>query len=61
MREVRCLSDDMLSSEGCDVQLKPKEKEDCNPEPCIPQIGQSTFYTIDLNEYLLMIFGINTL
>lgn len=40
MREVRCLSDDMLSSEACDEQLKPAEKEDCNPEPCIPQIGQ---------------------
>lgn len=42
MREVRCLSDDMLSSEGCDEQLKPAEKEDCHPEPCIPHIGQSS-------------------
>lgn len=41
MREVRCLSDDMLPSEGCDEQLKPAEKEDCNPEPCIPHIGLS--------------------
>ncbi|XP_063335441.1 thrombospondin type-1 domain-containing protein 4-like isoform X1 [Pelmatolapia mariae] len=41
VREVRCLSDDMLSSEGCDVQLKPEEKEDCNPEPCIPQIDEN--------------------
>lgn len=40
MREVRCLSDDMMSSDACDQQLKPAEKEDCNPEPCIPQIGQ---------------------
>lgn len=42
MREVRCLSDDMMSSEGCDEQLKPADKEDCNPEPCIPHIGQSS-------------------
>lgn len=40
VREVRCLSDDMMSSDACDQQLKPAEKEDCNPEPCIPQIGQ---------------------
>lgn len=40
MREVRCLSDDMTSSDACDEQLKPAEKEDCNPEPCIPQIGE---------------------
>lgn len=42
MREVRCLSDDMLSSEGCDEQLKPPGKESCSPEPCVPQIGQSS-------------------
>lgn len=42
VREVRCLSDDMLPSEGCDEQLRPAEREDCNPEPCIPHIGQSS-------------------
>jgi len=42
VREVRCLSDDTLSSEGCDEQLRPVEREDCNPEPCIPGIGQSS-------------------
>ncbi|KAJ0001984.1 hypothetical protein NQD34_001780, partial [Periophthalmus magnuspinnatus] len=36
VREVRCLSDDMLSSEKCDETIKPAAKEDCNPEPCIP-------------------------
>lgn len=41
MREVRCLSDDVQSSEACDEQLKPAEREDCNPEPCVPHIGQS--------------------
>uniref|UniRef100_A0A3B3YHX2 PLAC domain-containing protein n=1 Tax=Poecilia mexicana TaxID=48701 RepID=A0A3B3YHX2_9TELE len=38
VREVRCLSDDMLSSEACDDQLRPADREDCSPEPCIPQI-----------------------
>ncbi|XP_042342790.1 thrombospondin type-1 domain-containing protein 4-like [Plectropomus leopardus] len=41
VREVRCLSDDMLSSEGCDEQLRPAEREDCNPEPCIPTIDEN--------------------
>lgn len=41
VREVRCLSDDMTSSDACDEQLKPAEKEDCNPEPCIPQIDEN--------------------
>ncbi|KAK7913517.1 hypothetical protein WMY93_013728 [Mugilogobius chulae] len=36
VREVRCLSDDKLSSEKCDKTTKPAAKEDCNPEPCIP-------------------------
>uniref|UniRef100_A0A8C7G8E4 Thrombospondin type 1 domain containing 4 n=1 Tax=Oncorhynchus kisutch TaxID=8019 RepID=A0A8C7G8E4_ONCKI len=40
VREVRCLSDDMLSSEGCEEELKPVEREECNPEPCVPHIGQ---------------------
>ncbi|XP_036951161.1 thrombospondin type-1 domain-containing protein 4-like isoform X2 [Acanthopagrus latus] len=41
VREVRCLSDDMLSSEGCDEQLKPPGKESCSPEPCVPQIDEN--------------------
>uniref|UniRef100_A0A3P8SH39 Thrombospondin type 1 domain containing 4 n=1 Tax=Amphiprion percula TaxID=161767 RepID=A0A3P8SH39_AMPPE len=41
VREVRCLSDDMQSSEGCDEQLRPAEKEGCNPEPCIPHIDEN--------------------
>ncbi|XP_072321443.1 thrombospondin type-1 domain-containing protein 4-like isoform X1 [Eucyclogobius newberryi] len=36
VREVRCLSDDMLSSEKCDETIKLVSREDCNPEPCIP-------------------------
>ncbi|XP_028257890.1 thrombospondin type-1 domain-containing protein 4 [Parambassis ranga] len=41
VREVRCLSDDMLSSDGCDEQLRPAAKEGCNPEPCIPHIDEN--------------------
>ncbi|XP_013881562.1 thrombospondin type-1 domain-containing protein 4 isoform X2 [Austrofundulus limnaeus] len=44
VREVRCLSDDVQSSEGCDEQLKPAEREDCNPEPCVPHIGWMLLY-----------------
>lgn len=60
MREVRCLSDDMLSSEACDEQLRPAEREDCSPEPCIPHIGQPAFITLSGilligDEYILMI------
>lgn len=41
MREVRCLLDNMLPSINCNEQQKPAEKEDCSPEPCAPEIGQS--------------------
>uniref|UniRef100_A0A8C4IMG7 Thrombospondin type 1 domain containing 4 n=1 Tax=Dicentrarchus labrax TaxID=13489 RepID=A0A8C4IMG7_DICLA len=41
VREVRCLSDDMLSSDGCDEQLRPAQRENCNPEPCIPHIDEN--------------------
>ncbi|KAM6979983.1 thrombospondin type-1 domain-containing protein 4 [Aplochiton taeniatus] len=41
VREVRCLSDDMLSNEGCEEQLRPVEKEECNPEPCVPHIDEN--------------------
>ncbi|XP_068612868.1 thrombospondin type-1 domain-containing protein 4-like [Brachionichthys hirsutus] len=40
VREVRCLSDDTRSSEDCSVQLRPADKEDCNPEPCTPLIDE---------------------
>lgn len=39
VREVRCLSDDMTTSTQCDPQLKPEEKEPCNTQDCIPEIG----------------------
>ncbi|XP_035595858.2 thrombospondin type-1 domain-containing protein 4-like [Oncorhynchus keta] len=41
VREVRCLSDDMLSGEGCEEELKPVEREECNPEPCVPHIDEN--------------------
>ncbi|XP_019722359.1 thrombospondin type-1 domain-containing protein 4 [Hippocampus comes] len=40
VREVRCLSEDMQSSTSCEERLKPAEREDCNPEPCVSQIDQ---------------------
>ncbi|KAJ8249030.1 hypothetical protein GJAV_G00230420 [Gymnothorax javanicus] len=41
VREVRCLSDDLLPSEGCEVQLKPEEREACNTGPCLPDIDEN--------------------
>ncbi|XP_048025061.1 thrombospondin type-1 domain-containing protein 4-like isoform X1 [Megalobrama amblycephala] len=41
VREVRCLSDDhMTTSERCEETLKPHEREECNPEPCLPLIDE---------------------
>lgn len=40
VREVRCLSDDMTLSNLCDPQLKPEEKESCNPQDCVPEVGK---------------------
>ncbi|XP_066541314.1 thrombospondin type-1 domain-containing protein 4 [Hoplias malabaricus] len=41
LREVRCLTDEMTPSEGCEEGLKPEEKEECNPEHCIPHIDEN--------------------
>ncbi|KAM8895250.1 thrombospondin type-1 domain-containing protein 4 isoform 1-T1 [Spinachia spinachia] len=41
VREVRCLSEDALSSEGCDQRLRPVGREHCNPEPCLPSIDEN--------------------
>lgn len=43
VREVRCLSDDMTLSNLCDPQLKPEEKESCNPQDCVPEVGKLGF------------------
>ncbi|XP_058850871.1 thrombospondin type-1 domain-containing protein 4-like isoform X1 [Acipenser ruthenus] len=41
VREVRCLSDDMTTSEHCEAQLRPDERETCNTEPCAPEIDEN--------------------
>ncbi|XP_076143582.1 thrombospondin type-1 domain-containing protein 4 [Alosa pseudoharengus] len=41
IREVRCLSDDLQSTEGCEEHLRPPDKEECNPQPCIPEIDEN--------------------
>ncbi|XP_061451151.1 thrombospondin type-1 domain-containing protein 4 isoform X3 [Rhineura floridana] len=41
IREVRCLSDDMIPSSKCDPQLKPEEKDQCNTQDCIPEIDEN--------------------
>ncbi|MBN3307779.1 THSD4 protein, partial [Amia calva] len=41
VREVRCLSDDMVPSDRCEPQLRPEERETCNPEPCVPEIDEN--------------------
>lgn len=38
---MRCLSDDMAASTQCDPQLKPEEKEPCNTQDCVPEIGEA--------------------
>lgn len=40
VREVRCLSDDMTLSNLCDPQLKPEERESCNTQDCVPEVGK---------------------
>ncbi|XP_021092644.1 thrombospondin type-1 domain-containing protein 4 isoform X2 [Heterocephalus glaber] len=41
VREVRCLADDMTLSNLCDPQLKPEERESCNPQDCVPEIDEN--------------------
>ncbi|XP_067871311.1 thrombospondin type-1 domain-containing protein 4-like [Heterodontus francisci] len=41
VREVRCLGDDMIASDRCDLHQKPEEHQSCNNKPCIPQIDES--------------------
>ncbi|EQB78054.1 hypothetical protein CB1_000590017 [Camelus ferus] len=47
VREVRCLSDDMTLSSLCDPQLKPGERETCNPQDCVPEVDRSTEISIN--------------
>uniref|UniRef100_A0A3Q2ZHC6 Thrombospondin type 1 domain containing 4 n=1 Tax=Kryptolebias marmoratus TaxID=37003 RepID=A0A3Q2ZHC6_KRYMA len=48
VREVRCLSDSMQPSEGCDGQLRPAEREDCNPEPCVRPVPQDKHFNCNV-------------
>ncbi|XP_075391284.1 thrombospondin type-1 domain-containing protein 4 isoform X2 [Tenrec ecaudatus] len=41
VREVRCLADDMTLSNLCDPQLKPEERESCNPQDCVPEVDEN--------------------
>ncbi|KAM4749448.1 thrombospondin type-1 domain-containing protein 4 [Rhinophrynus dorsalis] len=41
VREVRCLSDDMMHSDKCEPDLKPEDRESCNPQDCIPEIDEN--------------------
>ncbi|XP_078055929.1 thrombospondin type-1 domain-containing protein 4-like [Mustelus asterias] len=56
VREVRCLGDDMIPSELCDINQKPDVHQSCNNKPCIPQIASchgfsnSTSQTCDLQH-----------
>uniref|UniRef100_A0A672P0T6 Thrombospondin type 1 domain containing 4 n=1 Tax=Sinocyclocheilus grahami TaxID=75366 RepID=A0A672P0T6_SINGR len=40
VREVCCLTDDMTTSDHCEETLKPHDKEECHPEPCLPLIDE---------------------
>ncbi|KAI1887664.1 hypothetical protein AGOR_G00192640 [Albula goreensis] len=41
VREVRCLADDMTPSSGCDPSLTPDDREECNTQPCVPEIDEN--------------------
>nr|XP_055030815.1 thrombospondin type-1 domain-containing protein 4-like [Misgurnus anguillicaudatus] len=40
VREVRCISDHMITTDSCEETSKPHVKEICNPEPCLPVIDE---------------------
>uniref|UniRef100_A0A4W3IYR2 Thrombospondin type 1 domain containing 4 n=1 Tax=Callorhinchus milii TaxID=7868 RepID=A0A4W3IYR2_CALMI len=41
VREVRCLTDDMIPRDHCDHNQKPEEHQSCNNEPCVPEIDEN--------------------
>uniref|UniRef100_UPI0037E90FE8 thrombospondin type-1 domain-containing protein 4 n=1 Tax=Semicossyphus pulcher TaxID=241346 RepID=UPI0037E90FE8 len=41
VREVRCLADNIAPSERCDPSLTPESREECNNQPCEPEINPS--------------------
>ncbi|XP_055014403.1 thrombospondin type-1 domain-containing protein 4 [Boleophthalmus pectinirostris] len=38
VREVRCLTDDIVPSENCDLHVTPNTQEECNLQPCLAEI-----------------------
>ncbi|XP_028295198.1 thrombospondin type-1 domain-containing protein 4 [Gouania willdenowi] len=41
IREVRCLTDNIVPSDECDPKLIPESREECNKQPCTAEINQS--------------------
>ncbi|KAK2816998.1 hypothetical protein Q5P01_025189 [Channa striata] len=40
VREVRCLTDNIVPSDHCDPSLSPESREECNTQPCVAEIGR---------------------
>lgn len=38
VREVRCLTDNIVPSDHCDPSLTPESREECNKQPCLAEI-----------------------
>ncbi|XP_071385745.1 thrombospondin type-1 domain-containing protein 4 [Centroberyx affinis] len=41
VREVRCLTDNIIPSDHCDPSLTPESREECNTQPCVAEIDPS--------------------
>ncbi|XP_074538921.1 thrombospondin type-1 domain-containing protein 4 [Halichoeres trimaculatus] len=41
VREVRCLTDNIVPSNDCDPKLTPESREECNKQPCVAEINPS--------------------
>ncbi|XP_067353222.1 thrombospondin type-1 domain-containing protein 4 isoform X1 [Channa argus] len=41
VREVRCLTDNIVPSDYCDPSLSPESREECNTQPCVAEIDPS--------------------
>ncbi|XP_076980011.1 thrombospondin type-1 domain-containing protein 4 isoform X3 [Tamandua tetradactyla] len=57
VREVRCLADNMTLSNLCDPQLKPEERESCNPQDCVPEVGAKCRGMINVKVMINLWFG----
>lgn len=43
----------MIASTQCDPQLKPEEKEPCNTQDCIPEIGKEEAASVLMELHLV--------